>query len=220
MACCGVYLPGKLCYDTTGRCHHVMVRIGGYHPSSMFWCLFWIIATPTPIVTGDYSISMRHAAMPSMNADILRLMLSVWMMVHGYGCILDVNIGHNCLHCFFQQFLPPHSPLKPSVQWFKFWSLLGVQLTLLSLLMGIYNYGNFPHKLWIDPTFYHEYHCIIIIYLIKWMMIVKPFFWCTHKLVYLILSYIYILVQAPSSIIAPLCFGWRVPFWLTLSVTL
>jgi hypothetical protein len=52
--------------------------------------------------------------------------------------------------------------------------------------------ASFPISWDIDPIFYHEYHCIIIIYLIKWMMIVKPFFWCTHKLVYLILSYIYI----------------------------
>ena len=32
--------------------------------------------------------------------------------------------------------------------------------------------------------------------------------------------YTHKLVQAPSSIIVSLCFGWRVPFWLTLSVTL
>ena len=54
--------------------------------------------------------------------------------------------------------------------------------------------ASFPISWDIDPIFYHEYHCIIIIYLIKWIMIVKPFFWCTHKLGYLILSYIYIYI--------------------------
>lgn len=81
MACCGVDLPGKLCYDTTGRFQHVCDgqdrEVSSFQHVLMFVFRFLNYENAhTQNVTGDYSISMRHAAMPSMNADILRLMLS------------------------------------------------------------------------------------------------------------------------------------------------
>ena len=81
-------------------------------------------------------------------------------------------------------------------------------------------YIFFKKYIFYIPRFFFKKNICIYIYLKKTFFLKKNIFYIYCVCFFQKNNNKYHLVQAPSSIIAPLCFGWHVPFWLTLSVTL